>query len=57
MRETESSFEVDSEKSPGGLDEERKDSDVLEKASEVGEASATKMSVRNAPKKKKVDIE
>lgn len=57
MRETESSFEVDSEKSPGGLDEEREDSDVLEKASEVGEASATKMSVRNAPKKKKVDIE
>lgn len=57
MRETESSFEVDSEQSPGGLDEEREDSDVLEKSSEAGEVSATKMSVKMAPKRKKVDIE
>lgn len=49
MRKTESGFEADSGKSSGGLDEEREDSNGLEKASEGVEVSATKKSV-NVPK-------
>lgn len=55
MRDTVSSFEADFDKC-GGLDDESEDINVLEKASETGEVGATKIYVKNAVKKKKVDI-